>query len=89
MGCWRALLLPPRAEPRAARRRFCSRGAAALAVMPLTVVKTRIEAGDRTLGGTFTTMRAIYKADTLRGLYRGVLPTVLLGLLRRFRHVVW
>jgi solute carrier family 25 protein 38 len=46
-------------------------------VMPLTVVKTRIEAGDRTLGGTFTTMRAIYKADTLRGLYRGVLPTVL------------
>lgn len=56
---------------------FGSRGVAALAVMPLTVVKTRIEAGDRSFGGTYKTLLGIYEHNSVKGLYRGVLPTVL------------
>ena len=57
---------------------FVSRGMAALIVQPLTVIKTRFEAGDRAYGqGVFGNLMGIAKQERLRGLFRGIIPTVL------------
>ena len=55
-----------------------SRGMAALIVQPLTVIKTRFEAGDRAYGkGVFRNLVGILKRERLRGIFRGVIPTIL------------
>lgn len=55
-----------------------SRSMAALIVQPLTVIKTRFEAGDRAYGkGVVRNLVGILKRERLRGLFRGVIPTVL------------
>eukprot|EP00286_Rhodomonas_abbreviata_P000271 CAMPEP_0181290912 /NCGR_PEP_ID=MMETSP1101-20121128/1677_1 /TAXON_ID=46948 /ORGANISM="Rhodomonas abbreviata, Strain Caron Lab Isolate" /LENGTH=336 /DNA_ID=CAMNT_0023395249 /DNA_START=494 /DNA_END=1504 /DNA_ORIENTATION=+ len=55
---------------------FVARGVAATAVMPLTVVKTRFEAGDRSFGGMFQTLSGIARTER-GGLFAGVVPTIM------------
>ncbi|KAI8610696.1 mitochondrial folate transporter/carrier-like protein [Chytriomyces sp. MP71] len=52
-----------------------------LALQPLDVVKIRFQVNDRDRGGifrgTFSALRSIYSHDGIRGLYRGIVPSML------------
>jgi len=57
---------------------FVSRSVAALLVQPLTVIKTRFEAGDRAYGkGALRNLIGIARKERMKGLFRGVIPTVM------------
>jgi solute carrier family 25, member 38 len=58
---------------------FISRAMASFAVHPLTVIKTRFEAGDRSFGqGVIRNLIGIARTEQgVRGLFRGIVPTML------------
>ena len=58
---------------------FISRAMASFAVQPLTVIKTRFEAGDRSFGqGVIRNLIGIARTEQgVRGLFRGIVPTML------------
>lgn len=57
----------------------CSRALSAAALCPVTLVKTRLEygSGAQMYTGPLTAMRQIYGAEGVRGLFRGLGPTIL------------
>lgn len=55
----------------------CSRAIAAVVSCPITVVKTRMEFGSVQGSSTLGALRAITRAEGVRGLFGGLGPTVL------------
>jgi solute carrier family 25 protein 38 len=57
---------------------FSARTLATITLMPFTVIKTRFEAtGTNVYKNTFDALKTIARYERLRGLYSGLLPTVL------------
>lgn len=63
--------------PKAFAAGFTARTVASVTLLPLTVVKTRFEAGQNQHGGTLRTLAWIAREEGVHGLCRGLVPTVL------------
>jgi hypothetical protein len=55
---------------------FAARATATMLLLPLTVLKTRLEAGDDSGGGMVGSLRRILAQEGPRALFRGMIPSV-------------
>jgi len=56
---------------------FLARTVASISLLPLTVVKTRFEAGENRHGGVLRSLVRIAQTESLPGLWKGLVPTLL------------
>jgi len=56
---------------------FLARAVASVSLLPLTVVKTRFEAGENRHGGVLRSMVRIAQRESVAGLWKGLVPTLL------------
>uniref|UniRef100_A0A6P7H5C1 Mitochondrial glycine transporter n=1 Tax=Diabrotica virgifera virgifera TaxID=50390 RepID=A0A6P7H5C1_DIAVI len=55
---------------------ICARGMAGATLMPMTVVKTRIESGVYQYSGVMVALQDIFHHEGIKGLTRGLVPTI-------------